>query len=210
MFYMNHSLVSSSEPNSWFKDNPFLNKDTIVQRLTTTPNDYGKYIKDGQYTPGIPYIHVTKNQDCNQASIYLKLPLYTKKGETPEYTCKLANITISSTLYNCGSIHLSNLNTQDGYYTGLAMDFLTYIENWCIWSGYTMLFGNVAGHDQIKLLPEFLARGYTEMGVHYINKRSLNTNIWLQKIIQNQDNIEEEPDDDDDYEEDNSVSDEEF
>lgn len=216
MFYMNHSLVSSLKPNSWFTDNPLLDKDTIVQRLLSSNNEYGGYIKEGIYTPGTPFIEVTKTSDYDKADIALLLPLL--KGEKVQYTAKLARITLATTYYNCGSIHVSNLYHSDGYYTHLAWDLLQHVEDWCKWCGYTMLFGNVAGNDQIKLLPKFLDRGWTEMGVRYKNQRSRNVNIWLQKIIQNQDNIEEEPDEDDDYyeedddyyEEDDSDSDEEF
>lgn len=210
MFYMNHSLVGSLKPDSWFAHNPLLDKDTIVQRLTSSNNEYGRYIKEGIYTPGTPFIEVTKTSDCDKADITLSLPLL--KGEKVQYTVNLASVTLATTQYNCGSIHVSNLYHSDGYRTKLAWDLLQHVEDWCKWCGYTMLFGNVAGHDQIKLFPKFLARGYTEMGVRYINKRSLNTNIWLQKIIQNQDNLEEEPDEDDDeyYEEDNYEENEDF
>lgn len=209
MFYMNHSLVGSLKPDSWFADNPLLDKDTIVQRLTSSNNEYGRYIKEGIYTPGTPFIEVTKTSACDKADITLLLPLL--KERMVQFTANLASVTLATTQYNCGSIHVSNLYHSDGYHTKLAWDLLQHVEDWCKWCGYTMLFGNVAGHDQIKLLPKFLARGYTEMGVRYINKRSLNTNIWLQKIIQNQDNLKEEQDENDDYyEEDNYEENEDF
>lgn len=192
MFYMNHSLVSSKEPNSWFADNPIMDDDELIQQLTSVDNDYGNYIKDGTFTPGKPFIEVIKNESHEKAYITLRLPFL--KGKTLKYTANLATVTICTTSYNCGSIHVSNLYQADGYHTHLAWNLLNHVEKWCQWCGYTMLFGNVAGYNQIKLLPKFLSRGWTEMGVRYKNARSRNVNIWLQKIIQDQDSIEEEND----------------
>jgi len=196
MFYMNHSLCSSAEKNSWFHKKDFLSKDKIIECLKKSksgPNIDGKTVVLLD-----PKVVVYKRCDDTVAELILVLPI---KHTTSDriYEHQYAHINLAVTQYNCGSVHLSNLYTSDGHGSGLAWEFLKLAEEWCIYAGYTMLFGNVAGSYQCSLIPKFEQAGYTKMGESYKNKRTGNVNVWLQKIIQDQDSIREEGDEDDDY-----------
>lgn len=141
-------------------------------------------------TDSILSLNIWKNAEESKAILTLKL-----------HNRALANITINEVNYNCGAIHLSNLNSL---YTEnkLGTQLLKAVEEWCAYAGYTIIFGNTAA-GQNNLVPYFKKLEYQEMMPHYVNARSGNWNIWLYKNLkpeakQGQENYDNdfEPDDD--------------
>lgn len=190
MFYEFHTLKSSSEKGSWFPDNlPKL--EDIIKRIRKSNNTYLSSIPNlEEWIPEIRIIYEGNLSDT--ANVHLRL----NYGHSIITLCQ---VTLTTVNYNCGAIHLSNLNVNDGYNCGFSWDLLNIVERWCKWAGYTMVFGNTAGEYQNQLVPRFEKLGYTKMGVDYINARSSNRNIWLQKILVDQDTLDEEPDDEEEF-----------
>lgn len=189
MFYEFHTLKSSSETGSWFADN-LPKREDIIKRIRESKNTYFSSIPNLE--EWIPEIHIIYQGNLSDsATVYLKLNY---KGNKITF----CSVTLSVVNHNCGAIHLSNLCVEDGYNCGFSWDLLNIVERWCTWAGYTMVFGNTAGIYQNRLVEQFKKLGYTKMGVDYINSRSGNRNIWLQKILVDQDTLDEEPDDEED------------
>lgn len=193
MFYEFHTLNSSSEKGSWFAYN-LPKQEDIIKRIRESKSTYFSSIPNLE--EWIPEIHIIYQGNLSDtANVHLRLNY---KGST----ITLCSVTLTTVNYNCGAIHISNLYTEEGHGCGFSWDLLDLVERWCKWAGYTMVFGNTAGSYQNQLVPRFEKLGYTKMGVDYINSRSRNRNIWLQKILIDQDTLVEEPNDDYDEEED--------
>lgn len=87
--------------------------------------------------------------------------------------------------HNCGVLHLSGMSSssQRG---GIGSLFLQEIMKWCYEVGYTMICCNTAGNQQnTQVLPFFKKHGFLQMGKSYVNARSGNINVWLQKFLRN-------------------------
>lgn len=190
MFYEFHTLKSSSEKGSWFAYN-LPKQEDIIKRIRESEKYPPPNIPNLEEWK--PEIRITyKGSLYNNATVYLRL----NYGNN---IITLCHVTLNTVEYNCGAIHLSNLCVEEGYNCGFSWDLLDLVERWCKWAGYTMVFGNTAGSYQNQLVPRFEKLGYTKMGVDYINVRSLNRNIWLQKILVDQDTLDEEPDDEEEF-----------
>lgn len=190
MFYEFHTFKSSSEEGSWFAYN-LPKREDIIKRIQESNNTYLSNIPNlEEWIPEIRILY--KGSLSNNATVYLRL-----KYKSNIIT--LCYVTLTTVEHNCGAIHLSNLCVEDGYNCRFSWDLLNIVERWCKWAGYTMVFGNTAGSYQNQLVPRFEKLGYTKMGVDYINSRSRNRNIWLQKILVDQDTLDEEPDDEEEF-----------
>lgn len=100
---------------------------------------------------------------------------------------------------NCGALHLANMSAADQR-CGIGSLFLRDIMKWCHEVGYTMICCNTAGKQQNdRALPFFKKHGFLQMGKSYVNARSGNINVWLQKFLRNGDPttwVDEDQDDD--------------
>ncbi len=100
---------------------------------------------------------------------------------------------------NCGALHLSGLSVPNQR-SGIGSLFLRDIMKWCYKVGYTMICCNTAGKQQNdQALPFFKKHGFLQMGKSYVNARSGNINVWLQKFLRNGDPttwVDEDQDDD--------------
>lgn len=191
MFYEMHTLKSSHELGSWFTNN-LPKREDIIKRIRVSKNGYLLNIPNLE--EWIPEIHIMhRGSLSDNSTVYLRL-------NYKDNTITLCSVTLATVNYNCGAIHISNLYVEDGYNCGFSWDLLNIVERWCKWAGYTMVFGNTAGGYQNQLVPRFEKLGYTKMGVDYINSRSSNRNIWLQKILVDQDTLEEVDDEDEEEE----------
>lgn len=86
---------------------------------------------------------------------------------------------------NCGALHLSGMSSSS-YRGGIGSLFLREIMKWCHEVGYTMICCNTAGNQQnTQALPFFKKHGFLQMGKSYVNARSRNINVWLQKFLRN-------------------------
>lgn len=181
MFYMNHTLINSTDSSSFFAEKvPKMNE--IVKRLEKTTSSLGLRLQNKTRIPKNLEIRVIKNSDCNSA--FIALIIHTEvSGAKHEHEYFLASCTLSEVNYNCGAVHLANLYTGESYGSDIIWDFYKLIEDWCIYANYTFIHGNVAGR-QLTLIPKFENLGYKKMGKPYKNVRSGNINVWMYKLIQ--------------------------
>jgi len=95
----------------------------------------------------------------------------------------VGTLILSTVQANCGALHLAQVQTDFKRY-GLGSLILNEVINWATTVGYTMVFGNIAGRTQnTHALPFFKKLGFVQFGKAYVNVRSGNTNIWLQKFL---------------------------
>lgn len=136
---------------------------------------------------------VVQNKEVTSATIVLELTL-TNGG-----ALYLAGCVLSSVHHNCGTLHLSGFNSEFKK-CGIGTILLNDVLNWAIGCGYTMIHGNTAGTAQNTVaLPFFKKHGFLQMGKSYVNQRSGNVNVWIQKLIvpcSPQNYVDEDQDDD--------------
>lgn len=142
---------------------------------------------------------VVPSSSYDKATVILNLHMKNKDKSKKESSpvLKIATICISSVNFNCGAVHLSNLNS---YFTrkGFGDYLLNEVIDWCKKVGYTIVFGNTAGDQNRYALPFFEKRGFKRMAEPYKNIRSGNTNIWIHKLIKEE--ATEISEDDEDFE----------
>jgi len=195
--YESYSLADQRYPKNGSRG--FLVAPTVeeIDELLKKNSHWQQYKKEG--TISNIRFHAQQYDSYKGAVIKLQMEWQHKK-EKVNTSLDLASVTIHSIENNCGVVHISNFNSHFSR-SGLGSLFLSKIEDWCRYAGYTMIFGNTAGTLQnSRALPFFLKNGYTPMGKEYVNVRSRNTNIWFQKIINTEipeDNEDEEYDEED-------------
>jgi hypothetical protein len=100
-------------------------------------------------------------------------------------TVMFAQITIQTVNANCGSIIISNLQSDFpgcGFGKALLRETLRYLDR----AGYSFLLLNTAGKNQNPIGTSLFQK---QFGFHplknqvYVNKRSANANIWYFKIL---------------------------
>jgi len=197
--YEIHTLADSNHPDPYgypgYLKCPPVN--SINFSKVNSDSDLGYYLKH----LNLESLRFKVNKTSTFEGATIKLILnFKKKTNKEEFIYVLGSIKLSAINHNCGSVHISNLNSMIPN-LGIGKLLLEEVENWCRTVGYTMLFGNTAGSQNKYALPFFEKFGYKRMGEPYKNVRSGNTNIWFFKLIQEQPkeiDLQENEDDDED------------
>lgn len=143
------------------------------------------------------YYRVTCANPYERATIQLIV----ESQDTGGQLC-VSGLVLSTVQANCGALHLAQIST-DFQRCGLGSLVLNEVLKWATTVGYTMIFGNTAGREQnTYALPFFKKLGFVQFGKAYVNGRSGNTNVWLQKFLRPCDpnDHEDEEEDYDEYE----------
>lgn len=142
------------------------------------------------------YYKVTCKTPYERATIQLQI-----KNQDGAELC-VGMLILSTVPANCGALHLAQVNS-DFQRCGFGSLVLNEVLKWATTVGYTMVFGNTAGRAQnTNALPFFKKLGFVQLGKAYVNERSGNTNVWLQKFLRPCDpnDHEDEEEDYDEYE----------
>jgi hypothetical protein len=191
--YEIHTLGDSEKTVSGFKG--YLNAPDLEETIEKlkTHGLHKHYISNGIFQ-GIEF-KVYKDANNETASIYLKASWTENDTDNSSYL-DIARVTISSVPSNCGAVFISALevwNKRAGFGTFLVKEIL----DWCYFAGYTMVFCNTAGEYQNRVAGALFTKlGFEPMGKPYVNYRSENLNIWMQKILRVVEPSEDEDDED--------------
>lgn len=142
------------------------------------------------------YYKVTCSVPYERATIQLIV-----ESQNGDQLC-VSMLILSTVQANCGALHLAKVQT-DFQSCGFGSLILNEVLKWATTVGYTMVFGNTAGRAQnTYALPFFKKLGFVQLGKAYVNGRSGNTNVWLQKFLRPCDpnDHEDEEEDYDEYE----------
>ena len=193
--YEIHTLGDSNQNVSGFKG--YLNAPDLEETVEKmkTHGLHKHYILNGKFTE-IEY-KVYRSENNTTASVYLRL-LWMENNTNNTSYLDIASVTISSVPSNCGAVFISNLqvnNKRAGFGTLLVKEIL----DWCYFAGYTMVFCNTAGYYQNSIAGALFTKlGFEPMGKPYVNYRSGNLNIWMQKLLRVIEPSEDEDDEADD------------
>lgn len=160
-------------------------------KSATWRNYYSK-----QFTVTDCYYKVTCDIPYERATIQLIV----ENGEGGQLCVSM--LILSTIQANCGALHLAQVHS-DFQRCGFGSLVLNEVLKWATTVGYTMVFGNTAGLAQnTYALPFFKKLGFVQLGKAYVNARSSNTNVWLQKFLRPCDpnDYEDEEEDYDEYE----------
>ncbi len=187
MFYNEHLLADHKELTR-IGEYGWLISPTIEEFLDTlrkAPKDrlaraaFYKDLLNGRFQPKDISIKIS-NRSSTEKLLYLTLN-YSFEGTNRSYT--LASCTISTTPSNCSALFISAMQCD---YSGCGVGQLLYkgLENWIRKAGYTFVYLSMAGDHQLDGARKFFRRnGFKRMAMKYDNPRSLNTNMWMYKLI---------------------------
>ena len=191
--YEIHTLGDSKETVSGFKG--YLNAPDLEETIEKlkTHGLHKHYIDNGKFQ-GIEF-KVYKDNNNTEASIYLRVS-WTENNANNNTYLDIARVYISSVPSNCGAVFISALEVWNKR-AGIATFFMKEILDWCYFAGYTMVFCSTAGEYQNRVAGNLFTKlGFEPMGKPYVNYRSGNLNIWMQKILRDVEPSEDEDDED--------------
>jgi len=182
-FYDSYLLQAETTTNRYHQKGCFTspNSQELLKKILPVNSYYQK-----MYGEAVEKGNLDVVWDFLISDTFACVSLKVKRKDTDQKVLTLGSVCLSTTQYNCGSLHISNLNTEFPG-KGIASFILREVLKYCYLAGYSFIFMNTAGVWQNEVGKYFFERkfGFKPMKrLVYRNKRSGNNNVWYYKFLE--------------------------